>query len=75
VLEQLPGHLELYLISTPCSGCVLHAEPPAWLPINCRISQNHAEDHVIFVDASLPFWDEPIRGEYVDSRVTSRKFL
>jgi fatty-acyl-CoA synthase len=60
-------HLELYF-ATPCSGCVLHT-------LNLRLAAdqlsyiaNHAEDHVIFVDASLLPILEPIRGKLTSVR-------
>ncbi len=53
-------HLELYF-AVPCVGCVLHT-------LNLRLSAeelayiiNHAEDRIIFVDASLLPILEPIR--------------
>ena len=55
-------HLELYF-AIPCAGAVLHT-------LNLRLSSdqlayiiNHAEDRVIFVDASLLPILEPIRAE------------
>jgi fatty-acyl-CoA synthase len=55
-------HLELYF-AIPCAGCVLHT-------LNVRLAAeqlayiiNHAEDRVIFVDASLLPILEPIRKE------------
>jgi len=55
-------HLELYF-AIPCAGCVLHT-------LNLRLAHeqlayiiNHAEDRVIFVDASLLPILEPIRRE------------
>ena len=55
-------HLELYF-AVPCAGLVLHT-------LNLRLAAdqlayivNHAEDNVIFVDASLLPILEPIRGE------------
>jgi fatty-acyl-CoA synthase len=54
-------HLELYF-AVPCAGCVLHT-------LNLRLAAdqlayivNHAEDRVIFVDASLLPVLEAIRG-------------
>jgi fatty-acyl-CoA synthase len=55
-------HLELYF-AIPCGGYVLHT-------LNLRLAAdqlsyivNHAEDHVIFVDASLLSILEPVRAE------------
>src|SRR5579864_3899303 len=55
-------HLELYF-AIPCYGAVLHT-------LNLRLPSdqlayiiNHAEDKVIFVDASLASILEPIRGQ------------
>ena len=55
-------HLELYF-AIPCAGCVLHT-------LNLRLASdqlahiiNHAEDRIIFIDASLLPILEPIRGE------------
>src|SRR5579884_802902 len=55
-------HLELYF-AVPCSGAVLHT-------LNLRLAAdqlsyiiNHAEDRVLFVDASLLPILEPIRSE------------
>lgn len=55
-------HLELYF-AVPCAGAVLHT-------LNLRLAAdqlsyivNHAEDRVIFVDASLLSILEPIRAE------------
>ena len=55
-------HLELYF-AAPCAGYVLHT-------LNLRLASeqlayiiNHAEDRVIFVDASLLPILEPIRSE------------
>ena len=55
-------HLELYF-AIPCAGCVLHT-------LNLRLAAdqlayiiNHAEDQIIFVDASLLPILQSIRGE------------
>ena len=55
-------HLELYF-AIPCAGCVLHT-------LNLRLASeqlayviNHAEDRIIFIDASLLPILEPIRSE------------
>jgi fatty-acyl-CoA synthase len=60
-------HLELYF-AVPCSGCVLHT-------LNLRLAAdqltyiaNHAEDRVIFVDASLLPILEAIRGQLASVR-------
>jgi fatty-acyl-CoA synthase len=60
-------HLELYF-AAPCAGCVLHT-------LNLRLAAdqlsyiaNHAEDQVIFVDASVLPILEPIRAELTSVR-------
>ncbi|MBV8818640.1 MAG: AMP-binding protein, partial [Acidobacteriaceae bacterium] len=60
-------HLELYF-AVPCSGAVLHT-------LNLRLASdqlafiiNHAEDRVIFVDASLVHLLEPIRAQLASVR-------
>ena len=61
-------HLELYF-AIPCVGCVLHT-------LNLRLAHdelayiiNHAEDRVIFVDASLLPILEPIRDRLKSVRL------
>jgi fatty-acyl-CoA synthase len=60
-------HLELYF-AIPCAGCVLHT-------LNLRLSAeqlvyiiNHAQDRIIFVDASLLPILEPIRDQLTTVR-------
>jgi acyl-CoA synthetase (AMP-forming)/AMP-acid ligase II len=55
-------HLELYF-AVPCAGCVLHTLNLRLAPEQLAYIINHAEDRVIFVDASLLPILEPIRGE------------
>jgi fatty-acyl-CoA synthase len=55
-------HLELYF-AVPCAGCVLHTLNLRLAPEQLAYVINHAEDRVIFVDASLLSILEPIRGE------------
>ncbi|MCU1335830.1 MAG: o-succinylbenzoate--CoA ligase [Bryobacterales bacterium] len=55
-------HLELYF-AIPCVGCVLHTLNLRLAPDQLAYIINHAEDQVIFVDASLLPILEGIRGE------------
>jgi fatty-acyl-CoA synthase len=55
-------HLELYF-AIPCAGAVLHTLNLRLAPDQLSYIINHAEDRVIFVDASLLSILEPIRGE------------
>src|ERR1700730_9695513 len=55
-------HLELYF-AVPCTGFVLHTLNLRLAPDQLAYIINHAEDRVIFVDASLLPILEPIRGE------------
>jgi fatty-acyl-CoA synthase len=55
-------HLELYF-AIPCAGCVLHTLNLRLAPEQLAYIINHAEDQIIFVDASLLPIIEPIRGE------------
>ena len=55
-------HLELYF-AIPCAGFVLHTLNLRLAPEQLVYIINHAEDRVIFVDASLLPILEPIRGE------------
>jgi len=55
-------HLELYF-AVPCSGAVLHTLNLRLSPDQLAFIINHAEDRVIFADASLLQLLEPIRGE------------
>ena len=55
-------HLELYF-AIPCAGFVLHTLNLRLAPEQLTYIINHAEDRVIFVDASLLPVLEPIRGE------------
>jgi len=55
-------HLELYF-AIPCAGLVLHTLNLRLAPEQLAYIINHAEDRVIFVDASLLPILEPIRGE------------
>jgi fatty-acyl-CoA synthase len=55
-------HLELYF-AVPCAGCVLHTLNLRLAPEQLTYVINHAEDRVIFVDASLLPVLEPIRSE------------
>jgi fatty-acyl-CoA synthase len=51
-------HLELYL-GVPCSGAVLHTLNIRLHPDQVAWIANHAEDRVVFVDASLlPVWEK-----------------
>src|ERR1700676_3408381 len=53
-------HLELYF-AVPCAGCVLHTLNLRLAPDQLAYIINHAEDRVIFADASLLPILEPIR--------------
>ncbi|HEX4136496.1 MAG TPA: long-chain fatty acid--CoA ligase [Bryobacteraceae bacterium] len=55
-------HLELYF-AVPCAGAVLHTLNLRLSPDQLAYIVNHAEDRVIFVDASLLPVLESIRGE------------
>jgi len=55
-------HLELYF-AIPCAGFVLHTLNLRLAPEQLAYIINHAEDRVIFVDASLLPILEPIRDE------------
>jgi len=55
-------HLELYF-AVPCAGAVLHTLNLRLAPDQLAYIVNHAEDRVIFVDASLLPVLESIRGE------------
>jgi fatty-acyl-CoA synthase len=55
-------HLELYF-AIPCAGCVLHTLNLRLAPDQLAYVINHAEDQIIFVDASLLPILEPIQGE------------
>jgi fatty-acyl-CoA synthase len=55
-------HLELYF-AVPCAGCVLHTLNLRLAPEQLAYIINHAEDQVIFVDASLLPVLEPIRTQ------------
>jgi len=55
-------HLELYF-AVPCAGCVLHTLNLRLAPEQLAYIVNHAEDRIIFVDASLLPILEPIRSE------------
>ena len=55
-------HLELYF-AIPCAGFVLHTLNLRLAPEQLTYIINHAEDRVIFVDASLLSVLEPIRSE------------
>jgi acyl-CoA synthetase (AMP-forming)/AMP-acid ligase II len=55
-------HLELYF-ALPCAGAVLHTLNLRLAPDQLAYIINHAEDQVIFVDASLLPILEPIRSE------------
>jgi len=55
-------HLELYF-AIPCAGLVLHTLNVRLAPEQLAYIINHAEDQIIFVDASLLPVLEPIRGE------------
>ncbi len=55
-------HLELYF-AVPCAGCVLHTLNLRLAPEQLAYIINHAEDQIIFVDASLLPILEPIRSE------------
>jgi fatty-acyl-CoA synthase len=55
-------HLELYF-AIPCAGFVLHTLNLRLAPEQLAYIINHAEDRVIFVDASLLPVLEPIRSE------------
>ena len=55
-------HLELYF-AIPCAGFVLHTLNLRLAPEQLAYIINHAEDRVIFVDASLLSVLEPIRRE------------
>ena len=51
-------HLELYL-AVPCMGAVLHTLNLRLHPEQLSYIANHAEDRVVFVDASvLPLWEK-----------------
>jgi fatty-acyl-CoA synthase len=55
-------HLELYF-AVPCAGCVLHTLNLRLAPDQLAYIINHAEDRVIFADASLLPVLEPIRSD------------
>jgi len=55
-------HLELYF-AIPCAGCVLHTLNLRLAPEQLAYIINHAEDRVIFADASLLPILEPIRNQ------------
>jgi fatty-acyl-CoA synthase len=55
-------HLELYF-AVPCAGAVLHTLNVRLAPDQLAYIVNHAEDRVVFVDASLLPVFESIRGE------------
>ena len=55
-------HLELYF-AVPCYGAVLHTLNLRLPPDQLRYIINHAEDRVIFVDASLASILEQMRGD------------
>ena len=55
-------HLELYF-AVPCAGGVLHTLNPRLAPDQLAYIINHAEDHIIFVDASLASVLDPVRAE------------
>lgn len=55
-------HLELYF-AVPCAGAVLHTLNLRLSPDQLSYIITHAEDRVIFVDASLLPILDPIRGE------------
>ena len=55
-------HLELYF-AIPCAGCVLHTLNLRLAPEQLTYIINHAEDRVIFVEASLLSVLEPIRSQ------------
>ena len=55
-------HLELYF-AVPCAGCVLHTLNLRLAPEQLAYIINHAEDRIIFVDASLLPILEPIRSQ------------
>jgi fatty-acyl-CoA synthase len=55
-------HLELYF-AIPCAGCVLHTLNLRLAPEQLAYVINHAEDRIIFVDASLLPILDPIRSE------------
>jgi fatty-acyl-CoA synthase len=55
-------HLELYF-AIPCAGGVLHTLNPRLSAEQLAYIVNHAEDRVIFADASLLPILEPIRGQ------------
>jgi fatty-acyl-CoA synthase len=55
-------HLELYF-AIPCAGCVLHTLNLRLAPDQLAYIINHAEDQIIFVDASLVPLLESIRSE------------
>ena len=55
-------HLELYF-AIPCAGCVLHTLNLRLAPEQLTYIINHAEDRILFVDASLLPVLEPIRSQ------------
>lgn len=56
-------HLELYF-AAPCSGRVLHTLNFRLFPEQLTYIVNHAEDEVIFIDASLFAILEPLLGSF-----------
>jgi fatty-acyl-CoA synthase len=54
-------HLELYL-AVPCMGAVLHTLNPRLHPSQIAWIVNHAEDKVVFVDASIKAAWEALEG-------------
>jgi acyl-CoA synthetase (AMP-forming)/AMP-acid ligase II len=61
-------HLELYF-AIPCAGCVLHTLNLRLAPDQLAYIINHAEDRILFVDASLLPLLEPIRSELKSVRL------
>src|ERR1700686_5535820 len=55
-------HLELYF-AVPCAGAVVHTLNPRLAPDQLAYIINHAEDRIIFIDASLVPILEPIREQ------------
>src|SRR5205807_8633145 len=60
-------HLELYF-AAPCSGRVLHTLNIRLFPEQLTYIVNHAEDEVIFVDASLVPTLEPLASSFESVR-------